>query len=97
MIIYGAKDFRGKLIGFAGVSNNKLEALFILSDYIGKGAGSMLLDYVVSKMEITQVDVNEQNSNALDFYLKKGFIVKGRSETDSLGLPYPILHLTISK
>jgi glyoxylase-like metal-dependent hydrolase (beta-lactamase superfamily II) len=97
MIMFGAKDFRGKIIGFAGVSNNKLEALFILSDYIGKGAGSMLLDYVVSKMEITQVDVNEKNSNALDFYLKKGFIVKGRSETDSLGLPYPILHLTISK
>ncbi len=40
-----------------------------------------------------EVDVNEQNTQALDFYLRRGFHVVGRSPLDGQGRPYPLLHL----
>ena len=39
------------------------------------------------------VDVNEQNPQALQFYLAEGFQVVGRSELDGGGRPFPLLHL----
>ncbi|WP_267461661.1 GNAT family N-acetyltransferase [Klebsiella pneumoniae] len=38
-------------------------------------------------------NVNEQNEQAVGFYQKMGFRVTGRSETDDLGQPYPLLNL----
>ena len=42
-----------------------------------------------------ELDVNEQNPQALGFYLHEGFEVVGRSQTDGLGQPYPLLHLRL--
>ena len=39
------------------------------------------------------VDVNEQNPQALAFYLQCGFVQVGRSPLDPAGRPFPILHL----
>jgi putative acetyltransferase len=39
------------------------------------------------------VDVNEQNEAARRFYEACGFEVAGRSETDSAGRPFPLLHM----
>lgn len=39
------------------------------------------------------LDVNEQNEQAVGFYLHMGFEVAGRSELDGTGKPYPLLHL----
>jgi len=39
------------------------------------------------------VDVNEQNQQAVGFYRRLGFEVEGRSEVDSMGKPFPLLHL----
>jgi hypothetical protein len=41
------------------------------------------------------VDVNEQNEQALGFYLRMGFEVEGRSELDSTGKPFPLLHMRL--
>lgn len=46
-------------------------------------------------LDVTEVDVNEQNPNATAFYLKHGFEMISRSKTDSEGNPYPILHLQL--
>jgi putative acetyltransferase len=46
-------------------------------------------------LDVTEVDVNEQNPDAITFYLKYGFKIISRSETDSEGNPYPILHLKL--
>ena len=43
------------------------------------------------------VDVNEQNPQAVGFYLRMGFAVVGRSETDDADRPFPILHLRLEK
>ena len=43
----------------------------------------------------TLVDVNEQNEQAVGFYLRLGFVVISRSACDDTGRSYPILHLQL--
>ncbi len=79
--------------GFLAVANNNLEMLFVDDTAIGKGYGKILLDYALQELQVTHVDVNEQNEQALAFYKSMGFQQIGRSEKDGTGKPYPILHL----
>jgi putative acetyltransferase len=55
--------------------------------------GKSLLMFAINELNAIELDVNEQNPQAIGFYLKQGFEVIGRSETDGLGEPYPLLHL----
>ena len=41
--------------------------------------------------------VNEQNPQAIGFYLRMGFEMVGRSAVDSLGKPYPLLHMRVRR
>jgi putative acetyltransferase len=91
-----AIDLNRQIIGFMGISEYNLELLFIRPDKIRMGVGRQLVDLAVNEMNIRNVDVNEQNVQALNFYLHYGFKVTGRSETDSAGKPYPILYLTLA-
>jgi putative acetyltransferase len=86
-----------KIIGFLGVAENKIEMLFIHPDAMGKGIGKMFVDYAIQQMQVTKVDVNEQNQQAVGFYEHVGFKTVTRSELDSLGKPYPILHMELSR
>jgi putative acetyltransferase len=85
------------IIGFLGVAEDKIEMLFVHPDAIGKGIGKMLVDYARKEMHVTKVDVNEQNPQAVGFYEHVGFKTVSRSALDSLGKPYPILHMELSK
>lgn len=86
----------GRPIAFAGVVDGGLEMLFVSDDARGGGVGSALLATVVAHHGVTRVDVNEQNTAAHGFYLARGFERVGRSELDSDGRPYPILHLELA-
>jgi putative acetyltransferase len=83
------------ILGFMGVSKDVLEMLFIDSRSIGKGVGKMLLLHAINHLNITKVDVNERNEQALKFYGHFGFKVTSRSELDETGKPYPILHMEL--
>lgn len=85
----------GKIIGFLGVADKNLEMLFVHPNYRGLKVGNTLLNYSIKKMNVQKVDVNEQNEQAVIFYKKYGFIISSRSEVDSSGKPYPILHLEL--
>jgi putative acetyltransferase len=37
--------------------------------------------------------VNEANTQARAFYQRMGFAECGRSESDSSGMPYPLIHM----
>ena len=63
--------------------------------YQRKGYGKRLMKYASHNKHIYKVDVNEQNEQALQFYLYLGFEVASRDATDSTGNPFPILHLQI--
>jgi putative acetyltransferase len=82
-----------RITGFAGVNRNRLDMLFIDPDDRGQGLGKQLLNHAVEHFGITELDVNEQNPQALGFYLKQGFKVVSRSEVDGLGQPYPMLRM----
>lgn len=87
----------GEILGFSGVAEGNLEMLFVHPDQAGKGIGKALLRNAISNQQVTKVDVNEQNPKALEFYLKNGFKIMGRSELDGTGKPYPILHMKLAK
>jgi putative acetyltransferase len=91
----GLRADDGTLLGFIGVADRKVEMLFLDPSYRGRGGGSLLLDHARTVFGATSVDVNEQNPQAVGFYLHHGFRVVSRSETDSTGKPYPILHLVL--
>ncbi|AZE82610.1 Acetyltransferase [Pseudomonas orientalis] len=89
------KDARQHITGFAGVAAGKVEMLFIDPLHRGQGLGRQLLRYAIEHMNADELDVNEQNPQALGFYLKQGFEVIGRTEHDGLGQPYPLLHMRL--
>ena len=84
----------GDIIGFAGVADGKLEMLFVHPDWRGHGVGTLLIEHARVVRGATQVDVNEQNLGAVQFYLRMGFRVHARSPVDSLGKPFPLLHMS---
>jgi len=91
--LYCISDENNIKHGFIGVSDDSLDMLFVDSDSMGKGYGKALLKFALDELKITKLDVNEQNENAFGFYKKFGFEAISRSEKDSMGKDYPILHL----
>lgn len=86
-----------RIVAFLGVSEKNIEMLFIRPDARGKGLGKALLKHAVEEMQADKVDVNEDNPQAVGFYEHMGFKKVGRSALDSMGKPYPILHMALDK
>ena len=95
--VYYLTDTNGKMMGFIGVAEDNIEMLFIHPDYRRQGVGKQLLNYALKTLKAKFVDVNEQNQQAVDFYLHMGFQVINRSETDGMGKPFPLLHLAYAR
>ena len=88
---------KNNIIGFIGINNRKIEMLFLSPDFIGKGFGKKLVNFVVKKFNVNEVDVNEQNNEAISFYEKLGFETYARTETDAQGKNYPILKMRLKE
>ncbi|MDO9436729.1 acetyltransferase [Hydrogenophaga sp.] len=82
-------------MGFMGISGHHIDSLFVHPRFHGQGVGSALLGNarMVAAGHALTVDVNEQNAQAVGFYLHQGFELIDRSPHDSDGRPYPILSL----
>ncbi|HEU4324534.1 MAG TPA: GNAT family N-acetyltransferase [Roseiflexaceae bacterium] len=87
------RDEQGLVAGFIGVSRGMVEMLFLHPDARGQGGGRALLTHAINNLAATRLDVNEQNEQAVGFYLRMGFVVEGRSDLDGTGKPYPLLHM----
>ena len=85
----------GVLIGFMGIAEGNLEMLFIDSKYRGTGVGKKLITYGIENLQVTKVDVNEQNPQAVGFYEHMGFRIDKRSDRDGEGKAYPVLHMRL--
>jgi putative acetyltransferase len=83
----------GDIMGFMGMSENKIDALFLDPSCFGSGGGRALIEHARAQHEELLVDVNEQNPGAVRFYEACGFTLIGRSELDDAGRPYPLLHM----
>lgn len=95
-------DINSIPLGFMGLNREDpamVEMLFVEPSARGKGVGTALL--AMARQSLTasplhrplRVDVNEQNPEALGFYLSQGFHKTGRSTHDAQGRPFPLLHL----
>ena len=93
--LYIASDENATLLGFLGLSSNKIEMLFIDPEYRTGGIGKLLVEYAKKNHHVTLVDVNEQNVNALGFYLHLGFKIINRNPHDGEGRPFPILEMQL--
>ncbi len=78
-----------------GVHGKKIEMLFVRNEHRGKELGKKFIKYAIEKLDIKFVDVNEDNAQAVGFYLHMGFQVFMQSELDAHGDPFPILHMKI--
>lgn len=90
-----ATNRQGKPVGFMfmGLSRAHIDTLFIDPDQRGNGIGKMLIAHAERISGPLTVDVNEQNQQAVGFYLRMGFTETRRSAVDDGGRPYPLLHL----
>lgn len=68
---------------------------YIDNNYRGTGIGKKLVTYAINHLQVTKVDVNEQNIQAVGFYKYIGFNVYKRSDLDGEGKEYPILHMQL--
>ncbi|MCO6056496.1 GNAT family N-acetyltransferase [Pseudomonas sp. MOB-449] len=82
----------GRIVGFVGTAEDRVEMLFVDPARRGKGIGRTLMEHAIA-LGARNVDVNEQNPQAVGFYLRLGFVQYDRSPVDGLGKPFPILHL----
>ena len=88
-----ATDEAGRPVGFLVMDGGMIDALFVDPAVHGQGYGTRLLSKALELSPNATVDASEQATNALPFYLSRGFRVVGRSETDPQGRPYPLIHL----
>ncbi|MCY1440440.1 putative N-acetyltransferase YjaB [compost metagenome] len=86
------RDATGRIAGFIGSAGENVEMLFVDPARHGQGIGRALLEHALAE-GACKVDVNEQNPQAVGFYLRLGFVQYDRSEVDGSGKPFPILHL----
>jgi putative acetyltransferase len=86
-------ELNSRIVGFSGTTEGRLEMLFVDPAAHGRGVGTALLDRAVHAQGATDVDVNEQNPDAVAFYKRRGFEQIGRSPLDSDGRPFPLLHM----
>lgn len=88
-----AVESSGNIVGFMYLHQGHLEALFVDAEVHGKGIGRALIGVALAHFPQLTTDVNEQNTQALTFYQRLGFVRTGRSALDGQGRAYPLLHL----
>jgi len=77
----------------------KLDNLFVLPDFIGKGFGKILMNDFLDQIKNSDAQKVILNSepNAEDFYIKFGFVKVGQVETSIKNRYLPIMELKINR
>ena len=90
--LWVATDADGAVQGFLGMGEDEIDSLFVDPAMHGRGYGSALVDHALSLVPGAKVDASEQALQAVAFYERRGFERTGRSPTDPMGRPYPLIH-----
>ena len=93
--LYVAVEPADRPVGFLGLYESDIEALFVDPSRHGGGVGRALLAHATALRPDLTVSVNEQNTRARGFYEAMGFREVGRSETDAEGRPFPLIHMSL--
>ncbi|WP_158797730.1 GNAT family N-acetyltransferase [Pedobacter sp. L105] len=92
--LYGVRTDQ-HILGFIAINRKQIRLLFILPEVRGTGIGIALINYVYQHLGVNEVDVNEQNKQACDFYNYLGFVITERSEIDAIGKPFPVISMKL--
>ncbi|HEX8653613.1 MAG TPA: acetyltransferase [Allosphingosinicella sp.] len=92
--LWVAADGEDRAIAWMQIEGRKVEALFVDPAFHRRGAGRALMDHARRMSPVLELDANEQ-SGAVAFYRRLGFVETGRSEADGRGLPYPLVHMRL--
>lgn len=65
--------------GFIGLSDNRIEGIFVKNDMQSKGIGKLLLDYVKDIKDNLTLYVYQKNIRALKFYQNENFKIQSQS------------------
>ena len=90
--LWVATDAAGKVQGFLGMGEDEIDSLFVDPAVHGQGYGSALVAHALTLVPDARVDASEQAPQAVAFYERRGFVQTGRSTTDLMGRPYPLIH-----
>lgn len=94
--LWVATDDEHRVQGFLGMGGTEIDSLFVDPAMHGRGYGSALVSHALSLAPDATVDASEQAPQAVAFYERRGFVRTGRSETDPMGRPYPLVHFRYS-
>lgn len=96
--VYGIRNRAGVIMGFIGLSANRIEMLFIDPAFVKRGLGAFLTTKAVKlKRKPLYVDVNEQNDVAIAFFERMGFRRIGDAAVDADGRSLPVVHMELPK
>lgn len=90
--LWVATDAAGDVQGFLGMGETEIDSLFVDPAVHGQGYGSALVAHALAMVPQATVEASEQAPQAVAFYERRGFVRTGRSETDPMGRPYPLVH-----
>jgi len=93
--IHCLRDANGSVYALMSTAGEKIEMLFVAPTHLGIGAGRRLVEYAIKELGASEVEVNEQNHEAVRFYEHLGFKTFHRDAVDPQGLPFPILHMRV--
>jgi putative acetyltransferase len=88
-----AVDNNDSALGFMLLDNGRMEALFVHPEHRRVGIGRKLVRHALTLSSSITTDVNEQNLQAVGFYMHLEFEKVGYSPLDQQGRPYPLIHL----
>lgn len=74
-----------------GMTGNEIDSLFVHAKLRGSGIGRQLAELAFDRARVIRTEVNEQNTQAVNFWKHMGFDEVGRMDTDRQGKPYPLL------
>ncbi|EKB17502.1 GNAT family N-acetyltransferase [Aeromonas veronii] len=78
---------RGDLLGFMALVDNFLAALFVRPDRQGRGVGHALLQEAKRQGASLHARVFVENDQAVRFYRRHGFVIKGEESDPLTGHP----------
>lgn len=77
---------QGEVLGFVGVQNNGyIAGLFVKEAYQSKGIGKALLNECKKAYNLLTLDVFCQNTRAISFYEKNGFVITEKTVNEDFG------------
>lgn len=75
----------GEIQGFAGLSGEYIEGIFVSEEMRSQGIGKQLLDHIKAEKPILSLNVYRKNTRAIRFYEREGFEIQCEGTDDATG------------